>query len=288
MSMLFPILVGLVGFILTLVSPVLDGVERKIKARIHSRVGPPILQTVYDIVKLFRKEALEPNEGLPGLLGLGFLGSLLCYVIASISFCYSILGVQGVIVGVVFLASATPALLLAAVSPRNPFAASGAVREVLLALVNEVSVVVLSALIAYELSASFNPLLYTTLLAWSALACYSLSSRLPLDLAEAEPELASGVFIEASGPYMGLALGSVLARRAALNMLLAITLIAPLPLALWVKLLLLPVVFVAAWVVEAIIAPLMGRSRVDIAVKPLSIAYTVLAVVAVALIVMGA
>ena len=44
-------------------APVYDGVERKVRAAIHTRIGPPVLQTWYDIVKLFSKEAVIPAGG---------------------------------------------------------------------------------------------------------------------------------------------------------------------------------------------------------------------------------
>ncbi|MEM4844591.1 MAG: NADH-quinone oxidoreductase subunit H, partial [Ignisphaera sp.] len=41
--------------------PLLDGIERKIRAKIQTRYGPPtILQTWYDIIKLSSKELRIP------------------------------------------------------------------------------------------------------------------------------------------------------------------------------------------------------------------------------------
>ena len=45
-------------------------VDRKVTARIHSRVGPPWYQNFFDIVKLFYKETLIP-EGASKLIFLG-------------------------------------------------------------------------------------------------------------------------------------------------------------------------------------------------------------------------
>jgi len=42
------------------ISPLLDGLARKIRARLHSRVGPPIIQGYLDLVKLAGKTDVTP------------------------------------------------------------------------------------------------------------------------------------------------------------------------------------------------------------------------------------
>jgi len=42
--------------------PVLVGVMRKVRCRLEGRVGPPILQPLKDIRKLFRKERIRPDQ----------------------------------------------------------------------------------------------------------------------------------------------------------------------------------------------------------------------------------
>ena len=42
--------------------PVLVGVMRKVRCRLEGRVGPPILQPLIDIRKLFRKQRLRPDQ----------------------------------------------------------------------------------------------------------------------------------------------------------------------------------------------------------------------------------
>src|SRR5690348_1903371 len=43
-------------------APLLQGVARKITARIQSRQGPPLLQPYYDLLKLLGKEDIESGE----------------------------------------------------------------------------------------------------------------------------------------------------------------------------------------------------------------------------------
>ena len=47
---------------IALASPGISGIIAKIQARFQGRKGPRILQPYYDLVKLFRKESLAPQE----------------------------------------------------------------------------------------------------------------------------------------------------------------------------------------------------------------------------------
>lgn len=53
-------IVFIIAFILLapLLGAILSGLDRKISARLQSRVGPPIIQPIYDILKLMQKENL--------------------------------------------------------------------------------------------------------------------------------------------------------------------------------------------------------------------------------------
>ena len=45
-----------------LAGALLDGVDRKISARMQGRQGPPLLQPFYDLAKLFSKQMLAVNS----------------------------------------------------------------------------------------------------------------------------------------------------------------------------------------------------------------------------------
>jgi formate hydrogenlyase subunit 4 len=45
-----------------LIGGILTGIDRKITARMQSRVGPPVLQPFYDVLKLFGKQNLTVNR----------------------------------------------------------------------------------------------------------------------------------------------------------------------------------------------------------------------------------
>ncbi len=46
-------------------SPLLEGVMRKVRALIHSRQGPPVIQPYFDLAKLLVKEDLSSQQGSP-------------------------------------------------------------------------------------------------------------------------------------------------------------------------------------------------------------------------------
>lgn len=61
-NVVYPIagLLGLYTFV-SLASLVWEGIDRKLVARMQRRIGPPILQPIYDFLKLASKETIIPN-----------------------------------------------------------------------------------------------------------------------------------------------------------------------------------------------------------------------------------
>ena len=61
--MIVTILLAVVNIALVLaLAPLIEGVMRKITARIQSRQGPPVRQPYYDLLKLLGKEDIESGE----------------------------------------------------------------------------------------------------------------------------------------------------------------------------------------------------------------------------------
>ncbi len=54
-----------------LIALIFEGADRVIQARIQRRLGPPLSQPFYDLVKLFAKESLLPPDALPWLFSGG-------------------------------------------------------------------------------------------------------------------------------------------------------------------------------------------------------------------------
>ena len=99
----------------------LDGLDRRISARMQGRQGPPILQPFYDLSKLFSKEMIAVNS-VQMLLNLSYL---VFFVIAG-----SMLFAGADILMCLFLVStADMFLVMAASCDSSPYSSIGANRE---------------------------------------------------------------------------------------------------------------------------------------------------------------
>ncbi len=271
-----------------LLPPVLDGVERKIKAKIHSRIGPPtIMQTWYDIEKLFSKELKLPRGAELSLMTIlaGFVVAL-CFA-AALSYSVSFTGLSPPMLALLLVLAVTLHSLsvVSASATSNPFAVIGGVRLVVLAIVNEIGMALSAALTLY------STYLYTAsggktlpLLILSALmlfiAIYVACGRIPYDIHEAEPELAAGALIEFSGPALGMYLYTHFIERFLLKCFAMYLVLYPI-LANLGPLLSSAIILGSAtllWAIYATVSAILGRTRLDLGVKFLAASYTVLTV----------
>ncbi len=282
---------ALISFVLILVvalflPPVLDGIERKIKAKIHSRVGPPtIMQTWYDIEKLFSKELKLPRGAELSLLTIltGFVTAL-CFVIA-LSYSVSFAGLNTSMLALLLvLAVALHSLsVVSASATSNPFAVIGGARLIVLTIVNEIGMALSAALTLYSVHLYIiNGERMLPLLILSAvmllIAIYVACGRIPYDIHEAEPELAAGALIEFGGPALGIYLYTHLIERFLLKCFAVYLVLYPIlvnlsPLLSGATILGLAVLL---WAVYATISAILGRTRLDLGVKFLVASYTAL------------
>lgn len=119
------ILLGIVVF--AVVAPVagclLDGLDRKVSARMQGRVGPRLLQPYYDVRKLLRKEQASVNAIDEA------------YITCALIFCAIAGGMfisgSNLLMCVFLVTLATLFVIIAAYSARSPYADTGADRECL-------------------------------------------------------------------------------------------------------------------------------------------------------------
>jgi len=274
------VLTTLVGSIL---SVILDGVERKLKARIQSRIGPPITQTLYDLLKLTVKES-KPLHTAPFIyfsVTSVVLTMMLSLVHAHV---YALNGnVLIFTLSISLLAVSLTMFTLIPLLIPNPFAYTGGIRELLLSLVNEsaylisltVTVVTLSIIRSGE--HSYIILLSLALsLVVLFISSYALTGRVPFDIAEAEPELASGILVEFSGKVLAVMLFSTLIKRYLVKFILVASLLVN-TIGWGVHSLLTSILLTTLlWIIYATISAILGRSRVDIAPLTLGKLYIVL------------
>ena len=117
-----------IGVILYLVlAPVvgalLDGIDRKVSARMQGRQGPPLLQPFYDLGKLFTKQMLAVNS-VQMLLNLSYL--IFLAVAGSLLFAG-----EDLLMSLFMLSTADMFLVMGASSDSSPFSTLGAGREMI-------------------------------------------------------------------------------------------------------------------------------------------------------------
>jgi ech hydrogenase subunit B len=179
------------------------GIERKVKARMQHRVGPPILQPFYDFLKLADKRVMIVHSAH------AFLGIM--HFIA-IWFAVAVLIFGGDFILVIYLhLMATALLIIAGYSTRSVFSHLGSNRLAISALAYE-PVLILIAISVYLTTGSFEvssifsmstPLIVKMPLAFVALLLI-LPIKLkksPFDVAEAHQEITGGAEIEYSGIF---------------------------------------------------------------------------------------
>ncbi len=289
MSPITLILVALGVAVLTTIPPLLDGVERKVKARVHSRIGPPILQTWYDLLKLFEKDFITPYNSLHLFILIILLFIMEVLLIAFYIVFITVYSIQYDIFIVIALFMITQVIFISIpLVTTNPFAIIGASREIMLTLVNEIAFIILFGLYAFFANtSSFNSLSQVSIKASLVIvlvalfiSSYVASGRIPFDIAEAEPELASGIVIELSGPLLGLFLYSMYLRRLFVKIIPLTLLLGLLGFNGLSMLFYSILAVVLLWIIYCVIAAILARSRVDIAPVTLLKIYSILVVVA--------
>ena len=195
-------------------------VDRKVTAMVQMRVGPPLMQPLYDIRKLFIKETCVPEGGAIGLFLIAPLLGFAGVTLASMILWRSLLNTGATFVGdliVLIYLLAMPALgvILGSFASRNPLASIGGSREIKLMIAYELPLVlaVLVPVIQAN-SIRLGDLISAPSVAGSvsgvlallvAITCMQAKLTLvPFDMPEAETELSGGALIEYSGPPLAM------------------------------------------------------------------------------------
>jgi len=215
------------GFLFTIICGIIaTWIVRKVSALVQHRIGPPFLQTLYDVLKLLGKETLIPEAAqkttfiAAPLVGFSAV-LLLSTMLWKISFTPQNPFVGDVIVAIYLLVIPSLALILGSSSSASPHAAIGTAREMKLVVSYELPLVLAFIIVIIKAAphidtyqklslaaiAQQNPVLSISgLLAFlAALLCVQAKlGFIPFDIAEAETELAGGVLIEYSGALLAL------------------------------------------------------------------------------------
>ncbi|MCJ7574484.1 NADH-quinone oxidoreductase subunit H [Candidatus Bathyarchaeota archaeon] len=199
---LFVVLAPVIGGLLM-------GIDRKLTARMQSRIGPPILQPFYDAIKLWGKQPFLAS-GLQPVLAFGYFGfSVAAYALLAFR--------QDILLMIFTIAVADICLIVASFNSKSPYSNIGAKRE-LLGMMSYEPVMILAALNIsimtgtfmiqgiFDITVPLLPYLPLTFLAMiPVLVVYMKKS--PFDVSAsgyAHQELVRGIYTEFSGYTMAL------------------------------------------------------------------------------------
>jgi len=188
-----------------------QGIERKVSAHAHHRIGPPVWQPFMDWVKLMSKENIKPKHGI------GFLMTL-CPIISFASLLTVILFIPignfvlfsftgSLFVVIYFLVMYSVFYAFAGFASGNPFGYVGGIREIMQIVSYEfpfiVSLLTIGFLTNFRvvpfLSLEFPFALFAFLAGVLGKLCLP-----PFHIPEAEQEIVAGHLTEYSGPRLAM------------------------------------------------------------------------------------
>lgn len=289
-SLFAPLMIIPLGAAALIFGLLLKGVDRVVIARMQRRIGPPLLQPFFDIIKLMRKQTLVP-DGAPRRLFLALpavgVGSMLIAVtlipIANVYLPST--GLGDLLVLLYLLTVPAVVLMLAGSCSGSVYGAVGFSREMALVLAYEGPLLMALASVALKVGMAqggwvtfsltdivayqqehgaflFDPWM------WPALAAYVLFMPAnlgipPFDIPEAESEVLEGPILEYTGP--GLALFHLMSALKTLVVVgLAITLFFPNgPAGIAGVVVFLMKCLVIAFLCKTLLRALVGRMRID-------------------------
>lgn len=208
------------GFVFTLaLGLVVSWVVRKVSARVQWRKGPPLIQPLWDILKLTGKEVLIPEQAnrmvfisapMVGMAGVLLLSTMLWRITISQS-----AFVGDIIVAIYLMVLPSLALILGSSASASPHAALGASREMKLVMGYELPLVLALIVVVIRNGGALSlaaigqgaPVWSISNMLAFIVALLCVQAKLgfvPFDIAESETEIASGVLIEYSGALLAI------------------------------------------------------------------------------------
>lgn len=208
------------GFAFTAVCGLLvSWIDRKVTARVQWRQGPPLLQPLYDLVKLLGKETIVPRGGSKATFLLAPVIGMAAVVIVSSMLWQAIMNpaegfVGDLIVAIYLLTIPSLAVIMGGFASANPLASLGASREMKLILSYELPFILALAVpvIKSGYAIKLGELMGFHLASVSGIIAFLIAvlcqqaklALVPFDMAEAETEIMAGVLIEYSGSALAI------------------------------------------------------------------------------------
>ncbi|MBN2065667.1 MAG: NADH-quinone oxidoreductase subunit H [Candidatus Thermoplasmatota archaeon] len=207
------------------------GVDRKLSAHMQGRIGPPIRQPFRDVVKLFTKENIVPENAIPWVFHLAPLAGL----VATISILLylplggfePLLATKGDLILILYLLIIPSlAMVIGGFAAGSPYATIGAQREMATMIAYEFPLAIIIISIAWRLSyyGAATPFALSTIAStpvWNIVGPLGFIgllllllvliivtpaelSKIPFDSPEAETEIAGGLLVEYSGRNLAM------------------------------------------------------------------------------------
>lgn len=205
------------ALLLFAIAPLLSGITRMARARLHNRRGPGVLQEYRDLFKLLGRQSVAPAAAgwVFRLMPLVMVGVMLTIATALpvVSLASPLPALGDVITLIYLFAIARFFFAIAGLDTGSPFTGIGASREAMLGVLVE-PILLLSLWVAAQVAGSTHishivrtvhawPLNHSLTLLLALAACafatFIEMGKLPFDLAEAEQELQEGPLSEYSG-----------------------------------------------------------------------------------------
>lgn len=220
-----------IGVFAIIIALLYKGIDRKIAARMQSRVGPPVRQPFRDVIKLFLKENVVPRHATKWLFNLSpviaLASSMTILLYLPMGSFGPILSTEGDLILILYLLIIPSlAMVLGGFASGSPYATVGAQREMVLMMSLEFPLAVVIVSLAWRLkevgvsnpfslvSISSNPI-WNNVGIIGMVGCLILLlvlllitpgelSKIPFDVPEAETEIAGGLLAEYSGRNLAM------------------------------------------------------------------------------------
>jgi len=257
-------------------APLLDGVGRRVRARLEARVGPPLAQGYIDLAKLASKSSV--SSAFNPIVVVAPWVALVAAVTAALLLPmggHTPLGFAGDTVVLLYLMGLScAAIAVGAAASGSAYAFLGASRELVLLLL--VEPVVLAAFVVVGLQAGSFRL--DVLANWQLVHGPSVASalagvavvvallaylgRVPFDLSEAEQELTGGAMVEFGGRPLALMRWALFSRWLVAAWLV-VEVFAPTPLRGLAGAAATAVLVLALFAVLSVVSTLLARTKLD-------------------------
>jgi NADH-quinone oxidoreductase subunit H len=196
------------------------GLSRKIMARIHWRYGPPLIQPLIDVIKLFTQRSASHG----GIFNLGIIlslgGSIVVILFLPVGQIAPLSGSGGMLVILYMMLLGPLGIALSGGEAANPNTSIGISRKLILALGYEVPLlfIILAVMTHYETISIVKIVEEQRSAAWSLFSLPLLLPGIayllilpailgirPFELIQAPQEISSGPMVEYGGVFLALA-----------------------------------------------------------------------------------